>query len=81
MLCSVPLCDAMLCVAKLCDASLHYATPRHAVTYYAQRCYSTPCYAVLYNASRTLSGSMPCSTSDCATREGIYAMVRDGREG
>eukprot|EP00959_Pyramimonas_sp_CCMP1952_P029866 626712-Pyramimonas_sp.AAC.1 len=71
----------MLCVAKLCDASLHYAMPRHAVTYYALRCSSTPCHAVRYNASRTRSGSLPCSTSDCASREGSYAMVTDGREG
>ena len=71
VLCSAPPCDAMLCVAMLCDAMLHYALP----------CSSTPCYAVLYHASRTLSGSLPCSTSDCANREEIYAMVRDGREG
>ena len=35
----------------------------------------------LYHALHTLSGSLPCSTSDCANREEIYAMVRDGREG
>ena len=78
---SVPLCDAMFCVAMLCDAMLHYAMPHHAMTCYALPCSSTPCYAVLYHASRTLSGSLPCSTSDCANREEIYAMVRDGREG
>ena len=81
VLCSVPLCDAMLCVAMLCDAILHYAMPRHAMTYYALPCSSTPCYAVLYHASRTLSGSLPCSTFDGANREDIYAMVRDGGEG
>eukprot|EP00959_Pyramimonas_sp_CCMP1952_P088204 1845333-Pyramimonas_sp.AAC.1 len=63
------------------DAILHYATPRHAMTYRALPSSSTPCYAVLYDASRTLSGSLPCSTSDCANREEIYAIVRDGREG
>ena len=78
---SVPLCDAMFCVAMLCDAMLHYAMPHHAMTCYALPCSSTPCYAVLYHASRTLSGSLPCSTSDRANREDIYAMVRDGREG
>ena len=81
MICSVPLCDAMLCVAMLCDAMLHYAMPRRAMTCYALPCSSTPCYAVLYHASRTLSGSLPCSTSDCTNKEEIYAMVRDGREG
>eukprot|EP00959_Pyramimonas_sp_CCMP1952_P347667 7282328-Pyramimonas_sp.AAC.1 len=64
----------MLCVAKLCDAILHHATPRHVVIHYALRCSSTPCHAVFYNASLTLSGSLPWSTSDCANREGIYAM-------
>eukprot|EP00959_Pyramimonas_sp_CCMP1952_P119795 2504808-Pyramimonas_sp.AAC.1 len=82
MLCSGPLCDAMLRIAKLCDAIPHYATPRRAVTYYALLRSSTPCRAVLYNnASRTLSGSLPCSKSDCASRDGIYAMVKDGKEG
>eukprot|EP00959_Pyramimonas_sp_CCMP1952_P009120 190051-Pyramimonas_sp.AAC.1 len=52
------------------------------MTYYAQPYSSTPCYAVLYDASLTLSGSLPCSTSDCANRKDIYAMVRDrGRGG
>ena len=81
VLCSVPLCDAMLCVAMLCDAMLHYAMQRHAMTCYALPCSSTPCHAVLYYASRTLSGSLPCSTSDCTNKEEIYVMVRDGREG
>ena len=81
MLCYVPLCDAMLRVAILCGAILHYATPRHAMTYYALPCSSTPGYAVLYHAARTFSGSLPCSTSDCANIEEIYVMVRDGREG
>ena len=80
-LCSAPLCGAMLCIAMLCVAIIHYAAPRHAMTYYALPCSSTPCYAVLYHASRTLSGSLPFSTSNCANREEIYAMVRDGREG
>eukprot|EP00959_Pyramimonas_sp_CCMP1952_P235894 4929895-Pyramimonas_sp.AAC.1 len=48
------------------DAILHNATPLHAITYYALPCPSTPCYAVLCDAPRTLSGSLPCSTSDCA---------------
>ena len=81
VLCSAPLCDAMLCVAMLCDAMLHYAMPRHAMTSYALPCSSTPCHAVLYHASRTLSRSLPCSTSDYTNSEDIYAMVRDGREG
>ena len=80
MLCYVPLCDAMLRVAILCGAILHYATPRHAMTYYALPCSSTPCYAVLYHAARTFSGSLPCSTSDCANIEEIYAMGK-GWEG
>eukprot|EP00959_Pyramimonas_sp_CCMP1952_P392264 8219806-Pyramimonas_sp.AAC.1 len=46
------------------------------MAYYALLCSSTPCYAVLYDASRTLSGSLPCSTSDCANREEIYVIVR-----
>ena len=81
VLCSAPLCDSMLCVAMLCDTMLHYATQRHAMTCHSLPCSSTPCYAVLYHASRTLSGSLPFSTSNCANREEIYAMVRDGREG
>eukprot|EP00959_Pyramimonas_sp_CCMP1952_P163748 3423294-Pyramimonas_sp.AAC.1 len=60
---------------------LHCAMPRHAMTCYALPCSSTPCHVVLYHASRTFSRSLPCSTSDCATREGIYAMISDGREG
>eukprot|EP00959_Pyramimonas_sp_CCMP1952_P165313 3455760-Pyramimonas_sp.AAC.1 len=44
-------------------------------------CSSTPWYAVHYHASRILSGSLPCSTSDCANREEIYATVRYGRDG
>eukprot|EP00959_Pyramimonas_sp_CCMP1952_P448059 9382339-Pyramimonas_sp.AAC.1 len=64
----------------LCDAILHYATPRHAVTYYALPCSSAPCYAVLDDASRTLSGSLPNSTTDWANREELYAMVLNGRE-
>eukprot|EP00959_Pyramimonas_sp_CCMP1952_P164328 3435292-Pyramimonas_sp.AAC.1 len=68
------MCDAIICVALLCDAILHYAPPLHAMTYYALPCSCTPCYAVLYNASRTLSGSLPCSTSDCANRGEIYAI-------
>ena len=80
VLCPVPLCDAMFCVAMLCDAMLHYAMRRHAMTCYALQCSSTPCYDVLYHASRTLSGSLPCSTSDCANTEEIYAVVREGRE-
>eukprot|EP00959_Pyramimonas_sp_CCMP1952_P266013 5561888-Pyramimonas_sp.AAC.1 len=51
------------------------------MTYDALPCSSTPCYAVLYDTLRTLSGSLPCSTSDCANREEIHAMVRDGRRG
>eukprot|EP00959_Pyramimonas_sp_CCMP1952_P400128 8383469-Pyramimonas_sp.AAC.1 len=46
------------------------------MTYYALLCIPARCYAVLYDASRTLMGSLPCSTSDCANREDIYAMVR-----
>eukprot|EP00959_Pyramimonas_sp_CCMP1952_P046618 973776-Pyramimonas_sp.AAC.1 len=64
-----------------CDAMLHFAMPRHAMACCVLPCSSTPCHAVLYHASRPHSRSLPCSTSDCANREDIYAMVRDGRKG
>eukprot|EP00959_Pyramimonas_sp_CCMP1952_P033886 711077-Pyramimonas_sp.AAC.1 len=69
----------MFCAAVLRDAMLRCTTPRHAVACYALPCSSTPCHAMLYHASRTLLRSLPCWTSDCANREDIYAMVRDGR--
>eukprot|EP00959_Pyramimonas_sp_CCMP1952_P229961 4807806-Pyramimonas_sp.AAC.1 len=40
---------------------------------------TTQCHAM--DASPTHSGSPPCSTSDCANREVIYAMVRAGSKG
>eukprot|EP00959_Pyramimonas_sp_CCMP1952_P111188 2325891-Pyramimonas_sp.AAC.1 len=70
----------MLCVAMLWDDMVHCATPRHAMACDALSCSSTPCHAMLYYASRTLSRSLPCSTSDGANRN-ICAMVRDGRQG
>eukprot|EP00959_Pyramimonas_sp_CCMP1952_P077361 1616921-Pyramimonas_sp.AAC.1 len=63
MFCYAPLCDTIHCVAMFRAAILHYATPRHAMTHYALPCSPTPCCAAFYDASRTLSGSLPCSTS------------------
>ena len=64
-----------------------HATPCYAMLRRALPCSAVVFYAVLYAILRhatpcsTMLGSLPCSTSDCTSKEEIYAMVRDGREG
>eukprot|EP00959_Pyramimonas_sp_CCMP1952_P115444 2413303-Pyramimonas_sp.AAC.1 len=68
MPCSLVCRCAMPFIALQCFVMQFFTAPRRARTYYAQARSSTPCHAVQCDASRTLSGSLPCSTSDCEQR-------------
>eukprot|EP00959_Pyramimonas_sp_CCMP1952_P331145 6934446-Pyramimonas_sp.AAC.1 len=60
-----------MCIRDRQKTPLLGASPRHAMSCYALIFDTLLCHVMLCHAA----------TSDCANREVIYAMVRDGREG